>query len=124
MAQVALAWVLARPGVTAPIVGTTQLANLQEILGASPPPLPSAPPLASAALRRDVHTLTHAADAVDVELSAEEMRYLEEAYKPTGTVKSHFFAGVYCAPPSICSHMVRSSYAPAVNSLPKGIPVT
>ena len=37
---VALAWVLARPGVTAPIVGTTQLANLQEILGASFPPLP------------------------------------------------------------------------------------
>ena len=35
MAQVALAWCLAKDGVTAPIVGTTQLANLQEILGAS-----------------------------------------------------------------------------------------
>ena len=34
-AQIALAWCLAKDGVTAPIVGTTQLANLQEILGAS-----------------------------------------------------------------------------------------
>ncbi|KIP03480.1 hypothetical protein PHLGIDRAFT_110830 [Phlebiopsis gigantea 11061_1 CR5-6] len=54
MAQVALAWVLAKDGVTAPIVGTTQLANLQEIL-----------------------------DAVDVQLSEEEIKYLEEPYKPT-----------------------------------------
>ncbi|TFK22273.1 Aldo/keto reductase [Coprinopsis marcescibilis] len=34
MAQVALAWVLARPGVTAPIVGTTSLENLYDLLGA------------------------------------------------------------------------------------------
>ena len=33
MAQVALAWVLAKDEVTAPIVGTTKLDNLQEILG-------------------------------------------------------------------------------------------
>ena len=73
MSQVALAWVLARPGVTAPIVGTTQLANLQEILGASPP---------LSATGVWALTRARAADAVDVELSAEEMRYLEEAYKP------------------------------------------
>ena len=34
MAQVALAWSLAKEGVTAPIVGTTKLENLQELLGA------------------------------------------------------------------------------------------
>ena len=34
MAQIALAWVLAKPGVTAPIVGTTSLANLEDLLGA------------------------------------------------------------------------------------------
>ena len=33
MAQVAVAWMLAKPGVTAPIVGTTSLANLEDILG-------------------------------------------------------------------------------------------
>ncbi|TFK23351.1 oxidoreductase [Coprinopsis marcescibilis] len=34
MAQVALAWVIAQPGVTAPVVGTTSLENLHELLGA------------------------------------------------------------------------------------------
>ncbi|KAG2006291.1 hypothetical protein CC2G_002616 [Coprinopsis cinerea AmutBmut pab1-1] len=34
MAQVALAWILSRPGVTAPIVGTTSIANLEDLLGA------------------------------------------------------------------------------------------
>ena len=34
MAQVALAWLLSRPGVTAPIVGATKLAHLQEALAA------------------------------------------------------------------------------------------
>ena len=33
MAQVAMAWVLSKPHVTAPIVGTTSLANLEDILG-------------------------------------------------------------------------------------------
>ena len=33
MAQVAIAWSLATPGVTAPIVGTTKLDNLKEIIG-------------------------------------------------------------------------------------------
>ena len=33
MAQVATAWCLAKDGVTAPIVGTTKLDNLVEILG-------------------------------------------------------------------------------------------
>ncbi len=33
-AQVALAWVLSRPGVTAPIIGATRMAHLEEALGA------------------------------------------------------------------------------------------
>lgn len=33
MAQVATAWVLSKPEVTAPIVGSTKLANLQEVIG-------------------------------------------------------------------------------------------
>ncbi len=35
MAQISLAWILSKPGVTAPIVGTTSLANLEDILGES-----------------------------------------------------------------------------------------
>jgi len=34
MAQVSLAWIMSRPGVSAPIVGTTSLANLHDLLGA------------------------------------------------------------------------------------------
>ena len=33
MAQISLAWCLAKDGVTAPIVGTTNLDNLKEIVG-------------------------------------------------------------------------------------------
>ena len=33
MAQVSVAWILSKEGVTAPIVGTTSLKNLQEIIG-------------------------------------------------------------------------------------------
>lgn len=36
MAQVSVAWCLAKDGVTAPIVGTTQLENLKEIIGMFP----------------------------------------------------------------------------------------
>jgi len=54
MAQVSIAWVLAKEGVTAPIVGTTSLKNLEDIIG-----------------------------GVDVELTNDEIRYLEEPYKPT-----------------------------------------
>ncbi|TFY71690.1 hypothetical protein EVG20_g1325 [Dentipellis fragilis] len=53
MAQVALAWCFAKEGVTAPIVGTSSLENLQGLI-----------------------------DAVDVKLTDEEVKYLEEPYKP------------------------------------------
>jgi aryl-alcohol dehydrogenase-like predicted oxidoreductase len=53
LAQVALAWVLQRPGVDAPIVGSTKLSHLQDALAAE-----------------------------QITLSDEEMRRLEEPYVP------------------------------------------
>jgi aryl-alcohol dehydrogenase-like predicted oxidoreductase len=52
-AQVALAWLLHRPGVTAPIVGATKLSHLEDAIA-----------------------------SVEVSLSAEEMAELEEPYRP------------------------------------------
>lgn len=41
MAQIALAWIMQKDGVTAPIVGTTSLENLNDLLGKLPfPPYP------------------------------------------------------------------------------------
>ncbi|TBU29679.1 Aldo/keto reductase [Dichomitus squalens] len=53
MAQISLAWVMAKEPVTAPIIGTTSLANLEDILG-----------------------------SISVKLTDEEMKYLEEPYQP------------------------------------------
>jgi aryl-alcohol dehydrogenase-like predicted oxidoreductase len=58
-AQVALAWLLHRPGVTAPIVGATKLSHLEDALAAE-----------------------------ELELSENEMRQLEEPYIPH-TVSGH-----------------------------------
>jgi aryl-alcohol dehydrogenase (NADP+) len=52
-AQIALAWLLHQPGVTAPIVGASQMAHLEEAVA-----------------------------ALDVKLSDDERTYLEEAYRP------------------------------------------
>ncbi len=52
-AQVALAWLLSKPGVTSPIVGATRLDHLEAAIG-----------------------------AVDLELSTEEIAQLEAAYQP------------------------------------------
>lgn len=52
-AQVALAWLLGRPGVAAPIIGASKMYQLEEAVA-----------------------------AVEVQLSGEEMAYLEEAYQP------------------------------------------
>lgn len=38
----------------------------------------------------------------------------KRTHSPIGTLVSHFLAGVYWAPLSICSQSVRSSYAPPV----------
>jgi aryl-alcohol dehydrogenase-like predicted oxidoreductase len=52
-AQVALAWVMGKPGVTAPIIGATKLGHLEDALG-----------------------------ALEVELSPQEVERLEEPYVP------------------------------------------
>ncbi|QPC80545.1 aldo/keto reductase [Phototrophicus methaneseepsis] len=52
-AQVALAWMLQRPGVSSPIIGATKMHHLEEAIG-----------------------------AVDVKLSDEDVAYLEELYQP------------------------------------------
>ncbi|TFK35358.1 aryl-alcohol dehydrogenase [Crucibulum laeve] len=57
MAQVALAWIMGREGVTAPIVGTTSLENLKDLLG-----------------------------AVNVELTDEEVKALKEPYTPQNPI--------------------------------------
>ncbi|OSC96864.1 oxidoreductase [Trametes coccinea BRFM310] len=60
MAQISLAWIMSKPGVTAPIIGTTSLKNLEDILG-----------------------------ALDVKLTEDEIKYLEEPYKPV-PIAGHF----------------------------------
>ncbi|KAG8916863.1 hypothetical protein FRC01_002817, partial [Tulasnella sp. 417] len=57
MAQVAIAWTLQKDGVTAPIVGTTSLDNLKDIIG-----------------------------GVNVKLSEEDVQYLEELYQPQAII--------------------------------------
>jgi aryl-alcohol dehydrogenase-like predicted oxidoreductase len=54
MAQISLVWTLSKDVVTAPIIGTTSLDKLKELIDA----------------------------AVDVKLSGEEIKHLEEPYKP------------------------------------------
>ncbi|KIK98252.1 hypothetical protein PAXRUDRAFT_824044 [Paxillus rubicundulus Ve08.2h10] len=57
MAQIALAWLMAQDVVTAPIVGTTSVDNLLDLLG-----------------------------AIDINLTPQEMKYLEGPYKVKGVV--------------------------------------
>ncbi|ASF07005.1 putative aldo/keto reductase [Nocardia brasiliensis NBRC 14402] len=57
MAQLALAWMLAKPTITSPIVGATKMSHLQDAI-----------------------------DALDVELDEEEINYLEEPYQPHSVV--------------------------------------
>ncbi|QRV72604.1 aldo/keto reductase family protein [Ceratobasidium sp. AG-Ba] len=60
MAQVALAWCMSRDPVTAPVVGTTSLANLEDLVG-----------------------------AVHIKLTEEEIKQLDEPYVPQGVI-GHF----------------------------------
>ncbi|OJA08994.1 hypothetical protein AZE42_11042, partial [Rhizopogon vesiculosus] len=60
MAQIAIAWILGKDGVSAPIVGTTSLENLKDIIA-----------------------------GIDVKLTVDEIKYLEEEYKPTAVI-GHF----------------------------------
>ncbi len=52
-AQIALAWMLHKPGITSPIIGASKMHHLEEAVA-----------------------------AVEIELSAEEMAFLEEPYRP------------------------------------------
>jgi aryl-alcohol dehydrogenase (NADP+) len=52
-AQIALSWMLHKPGVVAPIVGASKMHHLEDAIG-----------------------------AVDIDLSAEQITFLEEPYKP------------------------------------------
>ena len=54
-AQVALAWMLQKPGVTAPIIGASKMYQLDDAVA-----------------------------ALDIVLSAEDVAYLEEPYQPHG----------------------------------------
>ena len=56
-AQIALAWILHKPGVTAPIIGASKMEQLEQALG-----------------------------ALDVKLSNEEIKALEEPYRPHATL--------------------------------------
>lgn len=71
MAQIACAWVLAKDPVAAPIVGTTNLKNLQELVGK---------------LTRNVQMWASSevflAESVHIKLTEEEIKYLEEPYQP------------------------------------------
>lgn len=67
MAQVALAWVMAQDPVAAPIVGTTKLENLHDII--------SEPSI----LYRRSHSQM-ATESVDVKLDEDEIKYLGEKY--------------------------------------------
>jgi len=53
MSQIAVAWLLSKPEVSAPIIGTTKLENLRDVV-----------------------------EGIHVKLSDEEVRYLEEPYVP------------------------------------------
>ena len=57
MAQIGIAWLLSKDAVTAPIVGTTSLKNLEDIIA-----------------------------GVDVKLTEEEIKYLEQPYQPRSTM--------------------------------------
>lgn len=71
MAQVSVAWSLSKEGVTAPIVGTTSLDNLKDIISSC---------LSSFCLTIRL-TQVHV-EGVHVQLTTEEIKYLEEPYQP------------------------------------------
>lgn len=71
MAQVGLAWILSKDVVSAPLIGTTSLDNLKDIIGT----------FASRYGRR-VSLLNPFSAGVHVKLTEEEIKSLEEPYKP------------------------------------------
>jgi len=57
-AQVAIAWLLHKPGITSPVVGATKIEHLED-----------------------------AVKALDVRLSEQDMAYLEELYEPRAVLE-------------------------------------
>jgi aryl-alcohol dehydrogenase-like predicted oxidoreductase len=74
MAQVAIAWSLSKDGMTAPIIGTTSLKNLEDIIGE---------PGAKLFYEADPDTRL---GAIDVKLTEEEIKQLEEPYIPQAII--------------------------------------
>jgi aryl-alcohol dehydrogenase-like predicted oxidoreductase len=70
MAQISIAWILAKDPVSAPVVGTTSLQNLYDIIGGS------GTSTASCSCSR------RSSESVNVKLTDEEINYLEEPYQP------------------------------------------
>ena len=62
-AQIAVAWLLHKPAVTAPIVGVSKLSQLEQLVAAT-----------------------------QIELSADDITYLEELYQPLDNLLSHGFS--------------------------------
>ena len=73
MAQIAVAWSLKR--VTAPIVGTTKIQNLKETIGEL-----------DVIYGSPLRVLIRIAEALDIELTEEEVKYLEEPYLPNAVL--------------------------------------
>lgn len=72
MAQVSTAWVLSKPHVTAPIVGTTSLEKLQDLIGM----------FGQYCTTMRLNEVCFLTGALDVELSSDEIKFLEEPYEP------------------------------------------
>jgi hypothetical protein len=70
IAQIALAWSMAQDIVTAPVVGTTSLKHLQDLLGMC------------LVIKEQSSCAGSYSSAINIILSAEERKYLEELYQP------------------------------------------
>ena len=73
MSQIALAWLMAKDPVTAPIVGTTKMENLMDVISVYYCLL-------------HVPVLISVIESVEVKLDDEEIKYLEELYTPKAIV--------------------------------------
>lgn len=76
MAQMALAWSMAQDAVTAPIVGTTSLDNLLDLLGQ----------IFERTCARHDTDICMSLDAINITLTPEEKKYLEEPYRPKNVI--------------------------------------
>lgn len=78
MAQVSVAWCLAKDGVSAPIVGTTSLSNLEDIISTLSIFYPKFSLMTVEIVFRT--------EAANITLTEDEIKYLEEPYQPQAIV--------------------------------------